>query len=269
VFNSLNTYRRLISIKIRGQLQYRTAFTFDVLATALIVCVEFGSLALIFQRFENVAGWTLAEVAFLFGLVSVSFGIMDMVFSAFDPQFFGQQIRRGSFDQLLLRPVNITLQVLGSEFTMRRLGRIVQGLIIFILALQMLDLHWTVGKVLFLPIVLISQVLFFGGLFMIGATISFWTVESLEAINIFTYGGSEMISYPMNIYPNWMVRFFTFILPAIFINFFPALYFLDKPDPYNMPAFAHFLAPVAGLLVLTVALAFWKYGVRHYQSTGT
>ena len=32
---TLNIYRRLISISIRGQLQYRVSFVFDILATAL------------------------------------------------------------------------------------------------------------------------------------------------------------------------------------------------------------------------------------------
>lgn len=269
MLTSLYTYRRLISIKIRGQLQYRTAFLFDVLATAFITTAEFGSLALIFQRFENIAGWTLAEVAFLYGLIAVAFETMDMLFSGFNPQSFGQQVRRGSFDQLLLRPVDITVQVLGSEFIMRRLGRIAQGLVIFIIALIMLKIHWTSGKIVYLPVVYISQVLFFGGLFIIGATTSFWTVESLEVVNILTYGGNEMMSYPMHIYPKWMVRFFTFIIPAIFLNYYPALYFLDKPDPCNLPPITRFMAPLAGIGIMLVALTFWRLGIRHYQSTGT
>jgi ABC-2 type transport system permease protein len=104
---------------------------------------------------------------------------------------------------------------------------------------------------------------------MVGAGITFWTVESIEAVNIFTYGGSEMMSYPMHIYPNWMVRFFTFIVPAIFLNYYPALYFLDKPNPLSQATMAPFLAPLAGGGMLALGLAFWRFGVRHYQSTGT
>ena len=78
-----------------------------------------------------------------------------------------------------------------------------------------------------------------------------------------------MMSYPMNIFPNWLVAFFTFILPAIFLNYFPALYFLDKLNPFNLPSGVAFLAPVAGLAVLIGGLLFWRFGIRHYQSTGT
>jgi ABC-2 type transport system permease protein len=142
-------------------------------------------------------------------------------------------------------------------------------LLIFSIALAALDVHWTAGKVLYLPLVFGGQIAFFGGLFVAGAAITFWTVESIEVVNIFTYGGAEMMSYPMHIYGEELRRFFTYIIPAIFLNYYPALYLLDKPDPLGFPPYAPFLAPLVGLGVLAAALAFWRFGVRHYQSTGT
>ena len=265
---ALRLYLRLIGVQVRSQLQYRVAFVLDSLATGLSVLIGFISLALIFDRFQAVGGWSLAEVAFLYGMVEISFGFMDMLFSGFDPDTFGVMVHRGTFDQLLLRPVNIVLQVLGSQFIVRRLGRIAQGAAVFALAVGLLDVHWTAAKLLYLPVVLLSLVCFFGGLFIIGATITFWTVQRVEVINIFTYGGSEMMSYPMHIYHDWLRRFFTFIVPAIFLNYYPALYFLDKPDPLGFPSFAPFLSPVAGVGVLVAAFLFFRYGMTKYQSTG-
>ena len=259
----------MISIKIRSQLQYRLSFVFDVFTSAFLNFTFFISLAMILQRFQGIGGWTLWEVALLYGMIETSFGAMDMLFSGFDPQNFGRHVRLGTFDQMLLRPVNITLQVFSSEFVLRRLGRIFQGALVLFLAIRNLEIAWTPAKLTYLPLVLVSQVAFFGGLFVIGSTITFWTVESIEAINILTYGGVEMTSYPMHIYPDWMIRFFTFIVPAIFINYYPALFLLDKPDPLGFPPFAHLLAPLAGFGILASGLVFWHYGVRHYQSTGT
>lgn len=267
--HTLGGYRRLLGAQLRSQLHYRTSFILDVLATMLITLTEFGALALVFGRFGAIDGWTLGEVAFLYGLVEVSFGVMDMLFAGFDPARFGQEVRKGSFDQLLLRPLAVTWQVLGSDMTLRRLGRIVLGAGIFILALGLNPVDWTALKLVYLPVVVIGMVLFFGGLFIIGATLTFWTVESVEAMNILTYGGSYLMSYPMSIYQEWLRRLFTFVVPAIFLNYYPALYFLDKPDPFGFPAFAHFLAPVAGGAVFTAAVGFWRYGIRHYQSTGS
>jgi ABC-2 type transport system permease protein len=202
-------------------------------------------------------------------MVETGFAIMDMIFSGFDPDYFSTQIRRGTFDQMLLRPLSLPLQVLSAEFVIRRLGRIAQGIFVFGLALALHPILWTPAKLLYLPIVFASVVAFFGGLFVIGATSCFWTVQALEAINIFTYGGTAMLAYPMHIYGDWLRRFFTFVVPGALIVYYPALFFLDKPDPLGLPPFLSFLAPLAGFGLLAVAFAFWNLGVRRYTSTGT
>jgi ABC-2 type transport system permease protein len=269
MWTALGLYRRLIGAQIRSQMQYRLSFALDLLATMLITTLTFGLLALIFQRFGSIAGWELGEVAFLYGMVETSFGLMDLLFSGFDPPYFGQQVRVGALDQFLLRPASITLQVLGSRFVIRRLGRVAQGAVVLGIAVHLVGIRWTAAKVLYLPVVLGSQVCFFGGLFVIGSAITLWTVQSIEVVNIFTYGGNEMMSYPMDIYQDWLRRFFTLVIPAIFLNYYPALYFLEKPDPFALPRFAPFLSPLAGAAMLAAGLSFWRFGLRHYQSTGT
>lgn len=266
---TLSLYLRLLGMQLRGQLAYRLAFFLDLISTAFIVVAEFASIAVVFERFGTMKGWTLGEVAFLYGMLEFSFGWMDMIFSGFDPSNFGRAVRQGTFDRLLLRPVPLVVQVLGSDLALRRLGKVALGAGIFAFALQQTSIQWTLGKVLFLPFVWLGMICFFGGIFMIGATITFWTVESIEVVNIFSYGGSYVISFPMHIYQRWLRRFFTFVVPAAFLNYYPALYFLGKPDPFGLPPFAPFLAPLVGIAVLGVAHLFWRFGLKHYQSTGS
>ncbi|MCA9839726.1 MAG: ABC-2 family transporter protein [Trueperaceae bacterium] len=265
----MGLYLKLVGVQIRSQMRYRSQFVLDTLALLLVTGLEYASLALVFERFKSIQGWSLAEVAFLYGLVEMAFGLTDMIFGGFDAPRFGRFIRQGSFDQMMLRPIGITLQVLGSDFNLKRFGKMAVGVVIFSYALSHLSITWTVAKLLYFPLVVLGLVLFFGGLFIIGATIIFWTVESTEVMNIFTYGGSFMMSYPMNIYETWLRNLFTFVVPAIFLNYYPALFFLGKPDPFNFPAFAPFLAPLAGLAVFLISLGFWRFGLKHYQSTGS
>jgi len=262
-------YIRLVGIQIRSQMQYRASFGLAFLAVGLITILEYGSLALVFGRFETLKGWTLGQVSFLYGLAELSFGLMDLVFSGFDPGNFGMKVRRGAFDHLLLRPINLTIQVLGSEFALRRFGKILISTLILATALQMAPIAWSTTKVILTILIVLSQVCFFGSLFMIGSTITFWTVESIEVMNILTYGGSYMISHPMHIFPDLLRKFFTYIVPAIFLSYYPALYIFDLPDPFNMPTWAAYLAPVVGLAMLLVAYSFWLFGIQQYQSTGT
>ena len=266
---SLNLYLRLISIQLRSQMQFRASFWVDTFTTGLLNLSYFFSTFLVMERFGSIAGWQIGELAFLYGMIEISFGAMDMIFSGFDPDSFSRFIRLGALDQVLLRPVNVLTQIFGSSFILRRIGRIGQGLAVLIFAFTQLEIHWTTLKLLYLPVVTISQIMVMGALFMAGSTLSFWTVQRVEAINVLTYGGVEVMSYPSNVYPLWLRGFFTYIIPFVFMNYYPALYFLDKPDPLGMPVFAPFLAPLVAGLFMLVVLRFWRFGLSRYQSTGT
>lgn len=261
--------RKFLRIQIRSQLQYPASFVMEVISNAIILGFFFIAFALTMTQFGEIGGWTLGEVAFLWGMAEFSFGVMDMIFSGFDYDSFGPMVIKGTFDQLLLRPVNITLQVLGSRFVLRRLGKISEGLIIFIIGLSLVSVQWTLGKILYLPILFISQILFFGSLFIFGATTTFWTKERLEILNVFTYGGSEIMSYPMHIFPRAIRLLFTFVVPAIFLSYFPMTYILDKPILLNAPRIVPFVAPIIAVALFWLSLQFWQYGIRNYQSTGS
>lgn len=241
----------------------------EVISSAFILGFYFVAFALTFTRFNEIGGWSLGEIAFIWGLAEFSFGAMDMLFSGFDYDAFGPMVRRGRFDQLLLRPVNITLQVLGSRFVLRRLGKMAEGLIIFLFGLSLVKIHWNALKIIYLPILSVSQILFFGSLFIIGATTTFWTMERLEILNAFTYGGNEVMSYPMHIFQKPIRWIFTYLVPVTFMSYFPAVYLLDKPDPFNAPAFVSFIAPLVGIGMFLLAMRFWLFGIKNYQSTGS
>ncbi|MDF1519903.1 MAG: ABC-2 family transporter protein [Brevefilum sp.] len=266
---NLSLLFRLLRIQIRSQLQYPASFVMEVLSQAMILGFFFAAFALTLSQFGDIGGWTLGEVALLWGLAEFSFGMMDMVFSGFDYDAFGPLVIKGTFDQLLLRPVNITLQVLGSRFVLRRLGKIIEGLIIFIIGLSLSNVDWTLGRILYIPVLILCQVLFFGSLFIFGATTTFWTKERLEILNVFTYGGSEIMSYPMHIFPRAIRLLFSFVVPAIFLSYFPMIYILDKPNPLNMPVFTSFLAPFIAISMFWLSLKFWRFGIKNYQSTGS
>ena len=267
--HTLSLYQRLISVHLRSQMQYRVSFVLDVLATFLSSFLYFLTLAAIFGRFGHIRGWRLGEVALLFSLAELSYGLMDLVWGGYDYDLFSVLIRRGNFDQMLLRPLNLPLQVITSEFALRRLGRIAQALVVFAISLQLSRITWTAAKLLYLPLIILSAIAFFASLYVIGSTICFWTIERLEVFNLFTYGGVEMLSYPMHIYNDWLRRFFTYIVPAGLVIYYPALYLLDKPDPLGLPRLLSFMAPPVSFGMLAAAFVFWRVGVRHYQGTGT
>lgn len=260
---------RLVRAQVRSQTQFRVSFTMDVVTSFIVFAFEFGALAALFVRFRTLGGWSLGEVAFMGGLAAMSFKTMDMLFSGFDPPDFGDAVRKGTFDAILLRPAPLTLQVLGSRFVFHRLGAIAEGMAVFALANWLVDVRWTAAKLAFMPVVFVGQMAFFAALFIAGSTVTFWTIDSIEAVNILTYGGHELNQYPAHIYPLPLRRFFTYVVPTLFLNYYPALYLLDKPDPTGMPPWARFIGPAIGVAAFVGANALWRVGIRHYRSTGT
>ncbi len=260
-------YLRLAGARLRGQLQYRASFLLELTASFASTFVQLLAILILFGAFPDLAGWRVGEVAFLYGLVSIAFGLTELFGEGFDR--VAGLVREGEFDRLLIRPVSPFVQVLATEVQLRRIGRVAQGALAIALASRWLDLAWTAPKVaVFLAAVAGSALVFFTVL-IVGAAVCFWTVESTEAQNIFTYGGTELASYPLPIYEPWLRAVFLYAVPLALTSYYPALYILGKPDPLGLPAALPFLAPVVAAGFFAAGLAVWRLGLRHYQSTGS
>jgi viologen exporter family transport system permease protein len=109
----------------------------------------------------------------------------------------------------------------------------------------------------------------FLGILMLQATSAFWTVESLEVWNSFTYGGLTMGQYPLAIYRSWLRDLFIFVFPIGCATYFPGVAILGRADPLGAPPIVGWLAPLAGPVFLAGCLQIWRIGVRHYRSTGS
>lgn len=260
-------YRRLIGARLRAQMQYRASFLLLTLVSFVVVGSDLLAILILFNYFGELAGWRAGEVALLYGLAMVAFGLSETVAAGFD--LFPQAIQRGEFDQVLLRPVGIFVQVLAADFQLRRLGRVVQGCLAVALAVAWTPIVWTPLKVCYLLVVCVSGFVMFSALLVLGAVLCFWTIQSIEIVNTLTYGGTELTSYPLPIYHELLQRFFTFVVPLAFVSYFPALYLLDRPELQHLPSWLPAMTPVAAAMFALLAWLAWQVGVRHYQSTGS
>jgi ABC-2 type transport system permease protein len=263
----LKLYGRYAALSLRAQLEYRASFLMQAAGQFLVTGVEFIAIWALFARFGQIRGWRLAEVALFYGLVSVSWAIADALGRGFDA--FAAMVKYGDFDRLLLRPRSTVLQLFGQELTLRRVGRFAQGLAVLLYAIVALDVGWSLGRIALLLFAVTGGVCLFLGLIILQATSAFWTTESLEVWNAFTYGGVAMSQYPVAIYRPWFRQFFTFVIPLACINYFPGVAILGRQDPVGTARLFQYTAPLAGPLFLLVCLRLWAAGVRHYQSTGS
>jgi ABC-2 type transport system permease protein len=267
VVEALRVYRSLVVAQVRSQLQYRLSFALDLSGAFLISFLDFLAVLVIFHNVPRLAEWNVHEVAFLYAASTISFALTDLTIGHLDD--FPNRIRDGTFDVMLLRPRGTLLQVIASDFSLRRLGKLAQALIILAYALSTLNIDWDPGRVAMLLLMIPTGAIVFGAVWVAGTCLAFWTTEGGEFTNAFTYGGNFLAQYPINIYSEWLRRFLAYLVPMAFVCYFPALYVLDKPDPLGMPSWLRFASPLVAVLASLVAGLAWRFAVRHYRSTGS
>ena len=144
----------------------------------------------------------------------------------------GQLIRLGKLDTMMVRPIPLLAQVCADEFALRRIARVLQTGLIFAVASTYVD--WSPTRVLVAASMVVSGSVIFFATFIGFACIQFWTAEASEVANAFTYGGNTITQYPLTVFPQEIVKGLTFLLPLAFVNWYPTLYILDRPDPFGL-----------------------------------
>lgn len=137
-----------------------------------------------------------------------------------------------------------------------------QGLLIVAVAVPAVE--WTWDKAVTYLLMVVSGAFIFSCLFIIGASVCFFTTESLEILNIFTDGTKQFGQYPISIYGEGILKFLTYVLPVALFQYYPFLYLLGR----ETSAF-YMLCPLLTVLFFIPTYILWRIGLRHYKSTGS
>ncbi|UVS77955.1 ABC transporter permease [Actinokineospora sp. UTMC 2448] len=264
----LGVYLHIVRAQIRSQTQYRMSFAIDLTASTLISALDIATVFVLFSVSGGLGGFGGPAVLLIAGLSALAFAIADAVFG--NAERLRELVRSGGFDALLLRPLSALAQLLAVNFAPRRVGRVVQGMVVYGLGLAVADIDWNPARVLLAVVTPLTGAVMFGCLFIIGATVAFWWVESGEVANAFTYGGRDFTSYPLTMYGGgFFGRFFAFGIGFAFVAYLPALALLDRPDPMGVPDWLRWCSPLTAMIAVLAATALWRVGIRHYRSTGS
>ncbi|MDC7223775.1 MAG: ABC-2 family transporter protein [Spirochaetales bacterium] len=263
----IKLYGSYAAQSIKAQLEYRASLIMQIVGQFLVNIIEFSALWALFTRFGNLDGWTLEEAAFCYGLVGTIFSLADFFTRGFD--IVGKLVQSGEFDRYLLRPRSLLLQLFGYELSLRRIGRLSQGLLILLWAISRLSVHWTAGKILLLLYTLPCGVAFFTSFLIIQASLSIKSVQSLEFMNVLTYGGVQTAQYPLSVYTDFFRRFFTFVVPLGCVTYYPVLVILDRTDSLLGWARFGWISPLGGPLFLLLSLLLFRRAIGWYVSTGS
>lgn len=255
-------YLENLKLKIKSRLEYKTSFVLDSISQFFVFFSLYYTIIGMFTKFSNIKEYTIYEVLLCFGIIHFGFSVSETFFRGFDR--FEDLIIDGSLDRFLVRPQNLIAQVFASEIDFVKIFRILQSIIILIISLIKLNINWSIYKIINLSLMLLASTIIFLSLFILTASYCFITIQGLEVKNILTDGGKHMAQYPIDIYKSFIKKFFTYIIPYAFINYYPLMYFLNKTDNK-----IYILSPIVVLFFFIISIFCFNFGLKHYSSTGS
>lgn len=247
--------------------QYRVDAFMRSLAVFLREATGIIVIYLTLQKFDNLNGWNLYEMMFLYSFLFLTYGILIIFFTGL--RDFAETVRKGDFDRFLLRPRGPLFQIIFVNADwFAAVGHGTLGILLFVVTANKIGVEWSVSTIYFFIFAIIGGVLIQGAIFLFLATLSFYLIETGSLKELMYYNVKKFAGYPISIYHKIIQVCMIYVVPFAFVNYFPAQFILRKGDSGNYPIAYLYLAPVVGLVAYFIAYLFWRYSIRFYKSAG-
>jgi ABC-2 type transport system permease protein len=247
---------------VQNDTEYRADFFAQVLVTLLGIATQLAAVWVIFRHTPQLAGWSLPQVLALLGVYNFMYGFIGALIAPNMRQVL-EDVRQGTLDFALLKPINSQFLVSVRQFVVWRITDIVLGLALAIYAAMRLAQELSLREALVFPLVLVCGAVIIYSFWLILATTSFWftRIENIEMIfwNIFEAG-----RYPIDVYPLYIRRFLTFGVPLAFITTVPA-----RALGGALEASTVVLSMLLAAAMAVVSAWFWRFGLRRYGSASS
>ena len=265
----IKLYLSFIKVYISSVMEYRFAFFVETVSNMINIGSFYVFLGVVFEQVSSISGWTYYEALFLVSLNWLCTSISGFFF--WTPMVsLAQSIRVGSFDNCLIRPIRPLKFCIFRQFQYTFIGRLLLAMFFLTKSLMHLEMDWNVGKIIYFCITICSGTMIHGALLILMGSVSFWVIDNSEMMNLITsYDGVRtLIDFPLSAFSKWIQVLFTFIVPYAFVNYYPAVFLLEKRGDTVFGPIMVYLPPIAALLLWIAAVLMWGAGLRRYESAG-
>lgn len=266
--DTIKLFFQFLKINIKSIAQHRGSFVLYTLSKAVYFVSSFIMLWIMIQTFNAMGDWSAYEIMFLYAIANCGYAIGGS-FLYHGCNTIGNEVRDGSFDMVLTKPVDPFVFWTSTKYSSGYFGTFIVSLSVIFISLYLQGVQMSFVKILFLTLTLLSAGVIIGAIMLLTTVPCFWIVKNKALMSIAGGGMRSFIDYPISIYNRLLQVILTFVLPYAFVNFFPAQLILSKNDFLMFPPVFQYLAPVVATLVFIIAYRLWKFGINHYQSTGS
>lgn len=218
-------------------------------------------LFVVYGKTNSIAGWDKGDAFVLAATVFLMNALFNALF--FSLQEIPQQIRMGTMDFVVTKPIDTQFWVSTRKFNFDQIGTAFAGCVMVAVGIHLSKLSPGVEAWGAYLLLVFASVAIFYSFNLALMTTAIWLVR---VDNLWVLGESVVgvARYPVDIYEAGVRRFLTFVVPLAFLATVPARQLvkgLDLQALWEGAAWA--------LVVLTLSRLFWRRAMRSYSSASS
>ncbi len=216
-----------------------------------------GFISVFFLHTSSFQGWEKVDVIlllFTFEFITLGNALASQI------EFLDESVRRGSFDNVIVKPIDSQFLATFSRPDITNVVFFVFYQIPMLVLLIRYDvaIHWPMLP-LYLFLVACGVAIWIA-LKSIVCSLSF-LAEKIDTLRYLLFSLVELGKYPVSIFPKPLRIFFHTFIPIAFITFVPAEVFLGRVD-WTLVV----ITPILTLSLIVLSRFVWKTTVKRYKS---
>jgi ABC-2 type transport system permease protein len=210
----IKTFLAYIRTSIKSSISLRESFLLQSLFMLISNLVFFSFWWIYFNNFNSIKGWTLSDIACLYGIVNGAYGLFSVFFGG--SRFIARMIFEGDLDALIVKPKNLLMQVMGSRSVSSGWGDLVSSVVFLIISG-----HLTFFTIPLVLLFILTACMIITSFSIIMGSLAFWITDSHSLSKQIFEFLLTFSNYPKSIYTGVINFFLLSVIPSGFIGFMP------------------------------------------------
>lgn len=251
--SEIKTLLAYLKVSIRSSISLRESFMLQSFFMMVSNLVFFSFWWIYFNNFNSVKGWTLNDIACLYGIVNGGYGLFSVFMGG--SRYLARMIFEGDLDALMVKPKSLLVQIVGSKSVSSGWGDILSSFVFLIFSGYL-----TIGNMPFLLLFLVTACAVITSFSIMMGSLAFWLGDSHNLSKQLFEFLLTFSNYPKSIYVGAVKFILLTVVPSGFIGFVPVETIKN-----------HSIEGALSILVFTViyifcAVKLFYFGLKNYTS---
>ena len=256
----------VIKMSFMTIIEYPSSIAGWLISNPLQFIMGFAIIKFVVESFGEINGWNYGQLAFLYGLSVISHAL-SMIFFV-QGWFMGWFVIEGDFDRYLTRPLGVLYQFFFTNINVFGITDLIPGIIVFVYGCIKSEVEVTFLFVLAVIIMLIGATLIRGGIYILLGSTSFHTRSAVDFGQYTQEIMDKTTMYPISMYPESMQFILTYLIPIGWVSFYPVSSLLGIENGIGSGIIVPIITLLVGIAVMLLAGAYFKSGLKKYESAG-